>query len=177
MKTASIGAGTMEQILNQGLRVLIGVPDIGEGEMIRMEETASDEKTGRAFFARVVYDLGSGVLQIDLAPFMEELNPDTQKYDRLPMAGEYLSEKHTIPAAHAGGESDGFAFKAAGDRPVWLYVGPKWIEEIGLSGLAFDGAGVVQLREGRLTPPSTLKLNIQGQGGEKAFTYGLMAEG
>ncbi len=184
MLTLTVGAGVVEKILNEGLVVLtpqetrpLGVRNL-EGESLRLEESSPDGNTGRAFFARGMHDLGGGYLQVTLQPFMEDANSETGIPERMPMAGQYANEKHVIPASTmdliSKGQDAPFDIAVKGERPIWLYRGAKWIAEFSLSHLFFYPKASKEIVGGKPSVPDILFLNVQGQGGESTYRYGLL---
>lgn len=165
-----IGAGLMEDILNTGLRVLVFDESAGpgEGESFRLVETNNDEPTGRHFFARVMHAPDPQAIQFDLQPFMEDVNSETGKPERMPMAGEFGNEKTVAPE----GESE-WTCKVKGEKPVWVYNGIKWVAEYSVAELTFDEAAMTNFRGNKPGFPIEIRLKVQGQGGETYRTYRL----
>lgn len=170
MKTAIINGGILESVLNEGLRVLCNVPEITEGELFRIVDLDGDNT--RAFFARATFIPEPGVIQITLQPFMEALNPETEKWERIPMAGESANEKHTAPE----GVENPWPLVVKGEKPVWIYRGVKWIMEISLSKLFFGNAALKSVRDGQGVAPGMLFLSVQAQGGEIEYAYRLLGK-
>ncbi len=171
MIEVQVGAGMMEKILGEGLRVLMA-QGVGEGEQVRLAELNGDEATGRTFYGRVMHDMGDGVVQIDLAPFMEAVNEETGKPERIPMAGEFSNEKYVTPSE----EWKDWQCAVKGERPIWIYKGIKWIQEISLAKLFFGGPSPMEFAMNKMAPPHTLHVKIQAQGGEKTFKYSIAGE-
>lgn len=173
-----VGAGRMEDILNCGLRVLCFYDSAGpgEGEAFTMEEVNGDTPTGRKFFARVMHAIDPQVVQFDLLPFMEDLNPESGKPERMPMAGEFANEKCTLPPSTTDlinkGEAVAFDFPVKGEKPIWLYRGAKWVAEFSLVHLFFGPGACKEIKDGKPGVPDVILLKVQGQGGETVYRYG-----
>ncbi len=171
MNNVCVGIGTMEKILGEGLRVIVA-HGVREGEQFRFIELHGDEATGRTFYGRIMHDIGDGVFQIDLAPFMEAINEETGKPERIPMAGEFSNEKYVTPSE----EWKDWQCAVKGERPIWIYKGIKWIQEISLAKLFFGGPSHMEFAMNKMAPPHTLHVKIQAQGGEKTFKYSIDGE-
>lgn len=171
MNIHNIDQGTMESVLNEGLCVLINC-EAGEGEPVRMVEVNAEGKpTGRTFFSRVAHDLGGGVVQVTMSPYMEAEN-DEGGIDRIPMAGDFANEKYVTPE----GEWKDWQCAVKGEKPIWIYRGMKWVQELSLSKLFFGGVSPLEFAMNRMAPPHTLHVKVQAQGGEKVFKYTVAGE-
>jgi len=175
-----VGAGLMEDILNTGLRVLVFDESTApqEGEAFIMEETnGGDRPTGRKFFARVMHQPDPQVAQIDLQAFMEDINPETGKPERFPMAGEYANEKHVVPesvmTAMEANHQLSWLVKTKGEKPIWMYRGIKWVGEYAIAELKFPPESCKAMQEGKTPVPNLLYLKVQGAGGEVVYAYEL----
>lgn len=174
MLTIPVYAGVLERMLNEGLCVLtpeetrpLGERDY-EGELFRMEENNGDSLTGRVFFARGMHDLGGGYVQVTLEAYMEDINPESGKPERMPMAGSFENEKAVIP----GGETMvRWSFKVKGERPLWVFRDVKWRGEYSIVEYEFDSAAMREFEQGRAGIPSRIALRIQAQGGESIIPF------
>ncbi len=118
-----------------------------------------------------MYAPEDGVIQIDLAPFMEQYDSEKGHYDRIPMAGEFANEKLSIPLL----DWDEWKIDVLGQKPLWVYRSEKWLEEISISRLMFGPAKRKEFAQHFVEAPETVTLKIQGQGGEKEFLYDLVS--
>jgi len=166
-------AGHVDDILNAGLRVLFFDESAGpgEGEAFTLEEVSRGEPTGRKFFARVMHAIDPQVVQFNLEPFMEDVNSETGKPERMPMAGEFANEKAIMPGLLAEGATGEWDLRVPGQKPLWAYKGVKWVGEYSLVGYLFPSESILLMREGKPGIPRELKLKIQGQGGEYEAAY------
>lgn len=186
MISLPVKAGVIERILNEGLVVLtpeetrpLGEANY-EGVSIQLVETEAETPTGRKFFARGTHDLGRGYVQITLSPFMEAKDEEGN-VERIPMAGDYANEKYVTP----DGEWQDWQCAVKGEKPIWIYRGMKWVQELSLAKLFFGG-GTAKLFFGgstamdfamnRMGPPHTLHVKIQAQGGERVYKYTVAGE-
>lgn len=172
MRVVTVGAGYMEMVLGQGLTVLCGLSDILEGELFRIDEVSDKASTGRSFFARAMHVPEPGIIQITLQPYMEQINEETGKPERFPMAGDFANEKYTMPP----GEWEDWAQAVKGEKPLWIYRGVKWVQEMTISKFFFADKNRVEFEQHAATPPVSLHLNIQGPGGEKIYSYALAGQ-
>lgn len=159
----------MEKILNEDLVVLTGC--LAErGERISLIEMQEDRPTGRTFFAKVVHQASvqgvGSVLQIALSPFMEQRD-ENGAVERMPMIGGSANEKYVTPQ----GEWNDWQVSVTGEKPVWIYRGMKWIQEIALAKMFFGGPTAREFAMNQMSPPHTLHVKIQAQGGERVFKY------
>lgn len=165
MNIVKVSAGYMESILNEGLSVLIDAFEIQEGELFALQEVNGyGEATGRTFFARAMHVPHPGTVQITLQPYMDALNVESGRVERLPMTGAFANEKATIP----DGDPATWAFAVTGEKPVWIYAGVKWLMELSLAKVFFE--------KGKAPVPTSLHLRAQMSGGEKVFCYRLVEE-
>ncbi len=174
MLTLPVNAGIMEKILTEGLVVLtpeetrpLGIRNY-EGELMRLEEVSDGEPTGRAFFARGMHDLGAGYVQVTLQAFMEDVNPETGKPDRMPMTGDFANEKITVPVSDVAGPMN---LPVKGEKPLWIYRGVKWVAEYSISRLFFSSKQAAEVQENKPAAPGLIYLKVQGQGGEVEYAY------
>lgn len=161
-----ISVEEMEQILNNSLRMIHDIGG-GVGDRVRLTETVDGEVTGRLFYAQISHVTSAGISQIVLQPFMEAINDETGKHERIPMSGEFSNEKYVTPE----GEWKDWQLPVKGERPIWIYKGIKWVQEISLAKLLFGGPSSSELAMNKLAPPHTLHVRLQGQGGERLFKY------
>lgn len=165
-----IGAGYIESILNEGLRVLVFMDSVGpgEGEAFTLIEMNGDTPTGRKFFARVMHAPDPQAVQFNLMSYMEDVNPDTGVPERIPLAGEFANERAKVPE-----DTSDWDLSVQGEKPLWVYRGVKWVGEYSVAGYKFDDAGMSNMANGKPGVPLELKLKVQGQGGENFYTYRL----
>jgi hypothetical protein len=164
MNIVKASAGYMESILNEGLCVLIEAFEIQEGELFAIQEVNAGEPTGRTFFARAMHTPHPGTVQFNLQPFMDALNVETGRVERLPMTGAFANEKASMPE----GDPATWSLPVAGEKPVWIYSGMKWLMELSLAKFFFE--------KGKGLAPTSLHLRAQMSGGEKVFCYRLVEE-
>ncbi len=169
---AYVGAGKLEDILNAGLRVLTFMDTVGpgEGEAFTLVEVNGETPTGRKFFARVMHAPDPQVVQIDLQAFMEDVNPETGKPERFPMAGEFSNEKYSV-LDMGSSEPKPLNIQTNGEKPIWIYRGIKWIAEYSISRIFFGMKGAKEIQEGKSAPPGMIYLKVQGNGGEVEYAY------
>ncbi len=155
----------MEKVLNEGLVVLNNCAAEME-DQLELHEMRNDDPTGRVFFAAIKHVVSLGVVQIELAPFMEATNEEG-KVERIPMMGSVSNEKYTLPP----GEWSDWELPVTGEKPIWIYRGIKWVQEISLSRLFISPPTDRQLALNQLPAPRKIHLKIQRQGGERIIEY------
>lgn len=160
----------MEKVLNEDLMVLVNCGAV-KGEQIELHEMQEDKPTGRVFFAKAAHVASESIVQIELSPFMEATD-ENGKVDRMPMIGGSANEKYVMPA----GDGKAWQISVTGEKPVWIYRGLKWVQEITLSKLFFGESSEKDNALRHMSPPHTLHLKTQAQGGERDFKYTLTGE-
>lgn len=172
-------AGHVDDILNAGLRVLFFDESAGpgEGEAFTLEEVSREVPTGRKFFARVMHAIDPQVVQFNLEPFMEDVNAETGKPERMPMAGEFANEKHSVPEsvikALENSDRIHWSVKTKGEKALWMYRGVKWIGEYSIAEIKFTPDSCEEIKEGKPPVPNLLYLKVQGSGGEAVYAFEL----
>ncbi len=160
----------MEKVLNDDFYVLVNCGAV-RGERIDLIEMHDDRPTGRVFFAKARHVVAESIVQIELSPFMEATD-ENGKVERMPMIGGSANEKYVTPQ----GEWKEWEIIVTGEKPVWIYKGMKWLQEITLSKLFFGGPTSKEFGMNQMSPPHTLHLKVQGQGGERVFKYSVAEE-
>ncbi len=88
------------------------------------------------------------------------------------MIGGSANEKYTTPE----GEWKDWQLAVTGEKPVWIYRGVKWLQEISLVKLFFGGPAPTDFANHKAFPPHTLHVKMQAQGGERIFKYTIDGE-
>lgn len=161
----------MELILNEGLCLLKDTYGAVRGNKLELQEFHDTLPTGRTFFAKVVHARSHQYMQIELSPFMEAKD-ENGTVERMPMIGGSSNEKYVVPQ----GEWSDWQCAVTGEKPVWIYRGIKWIQEITLAKLFFGGPTAREFAMNQMSPPHTLHVKVQAQGGERTFKYTIADE-
>jgi hypothetical protein len=166
-----VEAKVMEDILHNGLRVLAPVSGYVVDTFITLEEVINENPTGRYFGATITHVPATYVIQITVSRFMTLINEMGMK-EKFPMTGEFEAEKVSIPE----GPWNASNIVVSGEKPVWMYRGEKWVQEVSLQALFFEEENRKNFEFMKPSPPTIIHLAVNGQGGNRLFKYALLKE-